>query len=190
METEAKGNWANRKVSDSGQAVSGARKKGMPKWAKIGLLMVGLILVITESIVFAVSLVGWFDDKKKVEISSEYVCGAGEVPEFINVDAPGYEQLAAEKKSFVIFVDQGGCATADGLRERLMEYAKKKGIRINRIMFSEMKETTLHDKIKFYPSVAIISDGEVVAWLRADLAADAEIYNDYDALEKWLGKWL
>ena len=121
METEAKGNWANRKVSDSGQAVSGARKKGMPKWAKIGLLMVGLILVITESIVFAGSRVGWFDDKKKVEISSEYVCGAGEVPEFINVDAPGYEQLAAEKKSFVIFVDQGGCATADGLRERLRE---------------------------------------------------------------------
>ncbi len=164
-------------------------RQGLSRGVRIGILIGALILVVTESILFAGMLAGWFD-APKVEISSEYMCSTGEAEEFINLTSEEYEDLVAQYKSFVVFVDQDGCTTADGLRARIIDYAKKKGIKINRIMFSEMQETSLHDKVKFYPSVVIISDGEVVAWLRSDSNEDAAIYNNYDALEKWLEKYL
>ncbi|MBQ3348594.1 hypothetical protein IJG90_03710 [Candidatus Saccharibacteria bacterium] len=165
-------------------------KKELSRGVRIGLLVGALVLVIAESVLFAGMLAGWFDGDSKVTISSEYMCSAAEAEEFINLTASDYEELVADGKSFVIFVDQGGCTTADGLRGRIIEYAKKKGIKINRIMFSEMKETSLYDKVKFYPSVAVVSDGEVVAYLRADSDADAAVYNDYEALEGWLMRYL
>lgn len=181
-----------------GKVEDGARRQeprprrhgGLSRGAKIGILVALLIAVVTGSVLFAGMLAGWFDGKSKIEISSEYVCGVGEVPEFVNLTAAEYEKLVEERKSFVVFVDQGGCATAEGLSERLMEYAGKKGIKINRIMFSEMKDTSLYQYVKFYPSVAIVSDGEVVAYLRADSDADAAVYNDYEALEGWLMRYL
>ena len=166
-----------------------AQKRELPRGVKIGLLVGALVLVITESVFFAGLLAGWFD-KPKVVISTEYVCGADEAKEFNNITSVEYEDLVANQKSFVIFVDQDGCKTADRLRDRIIEYAKKRGIKINRIMFSDMKETSLHKKVKYYPSVAIISDGEVVAYLRSDADEDAAAYNDYDALEEWFKKYL
>ena len=165
-------------------------KKKLPKWVHIVLLSGALVAIVAESIIFAGSLAGWFEEVPKVEISSEYSCSASEAEEFINLTPEDYENLVGEEKSFVIFVDQDGCTTADGLRERIIEYAKANGIKINRIMFSDMKETSLGDKIKYYPSVAIVSEGEPVVWLRSDSDEDADVYNNYDALVAWFEKYL
>lgn len=165
----------------------------MKKSTRVALVTVGGAVVVAEAVILAGSLNGWFrgeSTRPQVEISSEYVCGTEGAEEFINLTPEEYEQLVANEKSFVIFVDQGGCVTADGLRGRIIEYAKLKGIKINRIMFSDMKDTSLHEKVRYYPSIAVVSDGDVVAYLRSDSDADAPIYNDYNALEEWLNSYL
>ena len=101
-----------------------------------------------------------------------------------------YESLIKEKKSFIVLVDQGGCTTADRLREYASEFAKERGVKVYRLMFAEEKETSLHDLVKYYPSVAIISKGKPVAYLRADSDADAPMYNNYDEFKKWMEKYL
>lgn len=129
---------------------------------------------------------GWFDDPK-VKLDAEYYADGAE---FMKLSAGEYEGLVESKKSFVVFVDQGGCTTADRLREYVTRYMTETGILVYRMMFEEIKETSLHEQVKYYPSVAIVSKGRVVAWLRADSDEDAKMYNDYDTFKAWMEKYI
>ena len=77
----------------------------------------------------------------------------------------------------MVFVDQGGCKTADNLRGFVLDYAKEKGLKVYRLFFGDMKETSMHDKVKYYPSVVMVSKGRIVGFLRADSDEDAVVYN-------------
>lgn len=149
---------------------------------KILPLVMALIVVVLGSILFVGAASGWFDNYK-VKLDAEYYADGAE---FMELTAGEYEGLIEAKKSFVVMVDQSGCTTADRLREYVTRYMTETGILIYRMMFAEVKESSLHEKVKYYPSVAMVSKGKVVAYLRADEDADADKYNDYDAFKKWM----
>jgi hypothetical protein len=71
----------------------------------------------------------------------------------------------------------------------VQDWAVEVGARVYRITFEDMKKTSLHEKVKYYPSVALISDGEVIGYLRADEDADADEYNDYEAFRLWMRRY-
>ena len=152
---------------------------------KILPLVMALIIVVLGSILF-VAASGWFDNHK-VKLDAEYYADGAE---FMELTAGEYEGLIGAKKSFVVMVDQSGCTTADRLREYVTRYMTETGILVYRMMFAEVKESSLHEKVKYYPSVAVVSKGKVVVYLRADEDADADKYNDYDAFKAWIGKYL
>ena len=149
-------------------------------------LVIALVVVLIGGVLFVGAVSGWFDDPKVV-LDAEYYT---ERVEFIDLTASEYEELAQAKKTFVVFVDQGGCTTADRLREYVKSYMVEKGISAYRMMFSEVKESSLHNQVKYYPSVAIIDKGVVRGYLRADSDADAGIYNNYDEFREWMRKYL
>ena len=153
---------------------------------KILPLVMALIVVVLGSILFVGAASGWFDSHK-VKLDAEYYADGAE---FMELTAGEYEGLIEAKKSFVVMVDQSGCTTADRLREYVTRYMTETGILVYRMMFAEVKESSLHEKVKYYPSVAVVSKGKVVAYLRADEDADADKYNDYDAFKAWIGKYL
>lgn len=128
---------------------------------------------------------GWFEGK--VVLGEEYY---GEFTDFNKLSAEEYEGLIEKKDSFIVFVDQAGCETADRTREFVRDWATEKKIKVQRIMFSEMKETSLHDSVRYYPSVVVINEGRVRVFLRADSDADAKMYNDYDSFKNWIEKYL
>ena len=105
---------------------------------------------------------------------------------FVDIDARRYNELVEEEKTFMLLVDQEGCRTADRLRNFAESYAREVGVKIYRMMFEEMKETDLYGRVKYYPSVVIVSRGVPAVWLRADKDEDAEEYNDYDSFRKWV----
>ena len=149
-------------------------------------LVVALVGVLVGGVLFVGAVSGWFDDPK-VKLDAEYYADGAE---FMELSAGEYEGLVEAKKSFVVFVDQDGCTTADRLREYVTRYMTETGILTYRMMFAEVKEASLHEKVKYYPSVAVVSKGKVVAFLRADEDEDADKYNDYDAFKAWIGKYL
>ena len=149
---------------------------------KILPLMMALIVVVLGSILFVGAASGWFDNHK-VKLDAEYYADGAE---FMELTAGEYKRLIEAKKSFVVMVDQSGCTTADRLREYVTRYMTETGILVYRMMFAEVKESSLHEKVKYYPSVAVVSKGKVVAYLRADEDVDADKYNDYDAFKKWM----
>ena len=156
---------------------------------KIWQLVLGLILIVGGTTVFIV-LVSKVWGGSSVVVDAEYLCGESCDGEYMELSVDEYEKLVGDKKSFVVFVDQGGCTTADRLEGFMKDYASSHGFKVYRIMFEDMKKTSLHDSVKYYPSVAVISRGKVVGYLRADADEDSDAYNKYDAFEKWMGKYL
>lgn len=152
-------------------------------------LVIALVVVLVGSLVFMGAVSGWFDDPKVV-LGVEYVCESEEGCEYMELTASGYEELVNRGDSFVVFVDQEGCTTADRVQGFVSDWARENGVRVYRMMFEEVKESSLHDFVKYYPSVAIVDRGAVKAFLRADSDEDAEIYNDYEAFKGWMGRYL
>ena len=170
---------------------SNAKDGVLKKW-KTWQLVVGLVVVVAGSVLFAVGVAGWFGGGK-VALDAEYYCTrcegedcANECLEFANIDDAQYAELAEAEKSFVVFIDQDGCTTADKLRGYVQAYAAEYGVKFYRMMFDDAKYTSLHKSVKYYPSVAIVSRGQAVKWLRADSDEDADAYNDYDAFVQWM----
>ena len=149
-------------------------------------LVIALVAVLMGGVLFVGAISGWFDDPK-VKLDAEYYADGAE---FMELSAGEYEGLVEAKKSFVVMVDQAGCTTADRMREYVTRYMTETGMLVYKMMFEQVKESSLHELVKYYPSVAVVDKGVVRAYLRADSDEDAEIYNNYDAFREWMGKYL
>ncbi len=166
-------------------------KQGWRSWG-VGKLAVALVVVVLGGVLFVGAASGWFDGGKKVVLDAEYVCGTECDGEFLEgesgagLTASEYEELIVAKKSFILLVDQGGCTTAERLKGYMRDFAKEAGVKVYRMTFSEVKNSSLHEKVKYYPSVVVVSRGEVIGFLRADSDDDAKMYNDYEEFKGWL----
>ena len=85
-------------------------------------------------------------------------------------------------------VDNSGCTTTARMREMLKQLPENRRFSYYRIMWPDAVETNLHDYITYFPSLAIIKNGEIKYYLRADSDEDAIYYNDAAALQSWLEK--
>ena len=150
-------------------------------------LVIALVVVLAGGVLFVGAVSGWFDDNKVV-LSKEYYETGNKGLVDLSVD--DYNKMVDEKKSFVLFVDQTGCTTADKLREYTENWAKEKKVEVEKMMFSEVKELPLHENVKYYPSVVVISHGKPITWLRADADEDADAYNDEGAFREWIGRYV
>lgn len=151
------------------------------KKPKISILIIALIAVLFGGVLFVGAVSGWFDNAKVV-LDPEYY---SKDATFLELTTEEYEKLIQEKKSFIVFIDQTGCTTADKLREFINKEMSKRGIVVYHMMFRDLKETSLYNQIKYYPSVAIIKKGKVKTFLSADSDEDADRYNNYDAFAAW-----
>ena len=163
-------------------SVESAQKK--TKTFKIATLCI-LILA-----VFAIVIVITFSQGKPdmpFRLSDEYY-GTSEM--LTGLTAEGYEKLLSEKRSFVVMVDKPGCITTPPMRERMANFPDNMQFKYYQFMWSEAKESSLHNYVTFVPSVAIIREGEVVTWLRADSDEDTEYFNSAEALQSWVAKYV
>lgn len=183
---------ARRGVGVGSDARKGANGKGGlfdSRGKTIVFLVCLLLLVVVGSVLFVGAASGWFDGVKKIAVDKEYYCSQPKCYfELKDIDIEEYEQMAKDGKSFVAMVDQGGCTTADRLREYAEKYSNDRKFVIFRLMFSDIKESSIGEKIKYYPSMAVVSKGEIVSWLRADNDEDAPAYNNYDDFAAWMNE--
>ena len=175
-----------QKSTETSKTRSGQRKTEQKRQMGVMGLVITLVVVLAGGVLFVGAVSGWFDDGK-VYLSQEYY--NKEEAGLTELSVDDYNKKIDEKKSFVLFVDQTGCTTADKLRGYTENWAKEKGVKVEKMMFREVKELPLHESVKYYPSVVIISRGKPVAWLRADSDEDADAYNDYNAFLMWINKY-
>ena len=153
-------------------------KKTKAKKTKLFIALAVGIIVIVAGIVAAVVLL----QPKTFRLDAEYY-GPNES---IDINKDAYEQLITDKKSFIIMVDKPECFTTANMRQWMAEFPEDMQFKYYRIMWGEASKSSLHDKIKFVPAVALIHNGEVVDFLDADSDEDAPMYNDATALQNWI----
>ena len=76
-------------------------------------------------------------------------------------------KLIKNKKSFVLFTYNDFCTFSVPCDSVFEEASNKMNIEILQIPYRDFKETVLHKKIKYGPSVIIIKEGKVVKYLDA-----------------------
>ena len=119
---------------------------------------------------------------KPVALDSEYY-GTSEM---LSLDKDTYEQMLKDRKSFVVMVDNAGCVTTARMREMMANMPEDLGFKYYQLMWPEAMESSLHNYVKYYPSIVIIDNGQVMYYLQADADEDSKYYNDTEALQQWL----
>ena len=110
--------------------------------------------------------------------------------EAIDIKKEDYEKLISEKKSFIIMVDKPDCYTTANMRKYMSEFPDDMQFKYYNFMWSQVKESSLHEYISFAPSVAIIKNGKVKAYLRSDVDEDGKYFYDAAALQEWVRKYV
>ncbi len=143
--------------------------------------LIGLA-IITCSIIFAVNILS----EHKFRLDDEYYAESMEM----NIKKDEYEKLISDKKSFIVLVDKPGCITTPGMRKNMSEFPEDTQFKYYRIMWDEAKESSLHEYVKFVPSVAIVYKGQVKQWLQADRDEDTKYFENADDLKEWIHEYI
>ncbi|MCQ2571273.1 MAG: hypothetical protein MJ154_03445 [Candidatus Saccharibacteria bacterium] len=110
--------------------------------------------------------------------------------ESMDIKKDEYENLISQNKTFVVMIDKPGCVTTKAMRENMVNFPEDTQFKYYRMMWEEVKESSLHEYVKYTPSVAIIYQGKVKAYLQADSDEDAVYFNDGEALKNWIRKYI
>ena len=160
---------------------------GKRKQMRVLVGIITLIVILISGVVIAGVMSGWFDDGKVMLDAENYNRDEAGI---VDLSIEQYQNMTNAAKSFMLFVDQGGCTTAEQLKGFITDYATETGLKVYRMMFEDIKRTSLHDFVKYYPSVVLVNRGKPAVWLRADEDVDADAYNDPSAFRQWLEQHL
>ena len=141
----------------------------------------GLVLGVIAVVLLALAAVLIFRDGRIV-LSAEYR-GDGGIGT-ITIDE--LRTMTEEKKSFILFVSQPECKTAEHLRGILQELISEYPVQIFEVSFSDLKNSGLADEVRFYQSLVIYRQGKIADFLDANDDADTEAYNSLGGLKAWL----
>lgn len=140
-----------------------------------------LVITIVAAIIFAAgALTIFWANNLPVTLDQQYYDNV----EIIDINKDEYNELIADKKSFLIMIDNAGCTTTEKMREMMKSLPQQ--VTYYRILWPEAKETNLKDYVKYFPSLAVVEKGTVKYYLRADSDDDAKYYNNAADLKSWL----
>ena len=105
--------------------------------------------------------------------------------DYIELNVDGFNELVENKESFAVFIYQPLCSISYEFNKVLTEFSKTYKISFYKMAFSDMQETSLNNKIKYYPSLVIFKEGKVVDYLKADSDEDSKYYKDIEGFKSW-----
>ena len=159
-----------------------------------------LIIAITTLVALAVfgfiffKILGGAGKKVEVEesivLDAEYKNTDGKMIELAkNEEDPArfLDELAAEKKNFVVYVSLPICnGDAAKFKQFVLDFQRKENLSFVYITSDYIKDTFIYDTVKYFPSVIIVKEGKIINYLRYDSDEDVEYYKSYDGFSKWL----
>ena len=153
----------------------------MNKGVKIIGLMSGIVLI-----AIGLFFLGMYIADDSFKLTSKYY---GE-NKYIDLDGKTLDKIIKDKESFAVFVYQPMCAASSTLESVVTPFMGKYNLSLYKISYSDMKNTVLGKTIKYYPSIVIYEDGEIVDFLDANSGEDVDIYKTFDAFEKWFTSYV
>lgn len=125
-------------------------------------------------------------NSSKFSIEKEYY----KESKFINVNSEDIKELKENKKSFIVFTYNNYCMLEIPCDEIFKKVMNKYNISFLYLPYEEMKNTFIYNEVKLAPSVILIKEGKIVAYLDAESNEDLLKYQDTEEFEKWLTSYI
>lgn len=109
---------------------------------------------------------------------------------YLDITSSEFNKLIDNKESFAVFIYQPLCNTSYEFSLLLDEFINKYNISLYKIEYSDIKDTEMAKYIKYYPSLVIYYQGEVVSYLDTNSDKDINYYKDINAFEDWFSKYI
>ncbi len=122
----------------------------------------------------------------KFSIEKEYY----KESKFINVKSEDIEKLKENKKSFIVFTYNNYCILETPCDEVFKKVMDKYSLSFLYLPYEEMENTFIYNEVKMAPSVILIKEGKIVAYLDAESDEDLPKYQDVDEFDKWLNSFI
>ena len=96
----------------------------------------------------------------------------------------------SDNESYLLYTYNNFCSLPVQCENIFKEVMEKYKIDALLISFDDFKKTKFYNKVKYAPSVIIVKNGEIVAYLDANSDKDLEKYQNTDKFEEWLKKYV
>ena len=107
---------------------------------------------------------------------------------YIDISLNEYSKI--KDTSYVLFTFNSYCQFSKPCDQVFKEVMEQYNISFLAMPYDRFKNTSLHDKVKYAPSIIIVKKGKIVAYLDAESNKDIDIYQDSKKFEKWLSKYI
>lgn len=107
---------------------------------------------------------------------------------YIDISLNEYNKI--KDTSYVLFTFNSYCQFSKPCDQVFKEVMEQYNISFLAMPYDRFKNTSLHDKVKYAPSIIIVKKGKIVAYLDAESNKDIDIYQDSKKFEKWLSKYI
>lgn len=123
---------------------------------------------------------------QKVYLSSQYY--KEKKGEFIKT---GKKELEKKKQeTYILYTYNSYCSFPISCESIFEEFMEKYHIAFVSIPFAEFKKTSFYSKVKYAPSIIIIKNQKVIAYLDANKEDDSKKYQDVKELKNWLEEYI
>lgn len=123
-------------------------------------------------------------DGSKIYLDSKFY----KKSEYIKIKADEFNEL--KDGSFVVFTYNSFCSLAKPCDEVFKEVMDKYHLSFYSMGIWEAQNTYIYDTVKYAPSIIVIKDKKIIAYLDAESDEDFSKYQDADEFESWLGEYI
>ncbi len=93
-------------------------------------------------------------------------------------------------KKYILYTYNNYCSFTIPCDKIFQKFSEDYNIGILSINYEQFKTTSFYKTVKYAPSVMIISNNKIVAYLDADNNNDVDKYQNVDAFKNWLEKYI
>lgn len=95
-----------------------------------------------------------------------------------------------EKDTYVLYTYNNYCTFKKPCDQVFKEYMEKYKIDFYSMNIDYFKKTSFYSKVRYAPSIILVKDGKIVAYLDANDDKDLDKYQDSKIFEEWINKYI
>ena len=122
---------------------------------------------------------------KKIYLDQEFYQTDGE---FVNITSEEFANL--DFQNYALFVYNNYCAFSIPCDEIFHQYMAENHINFLSMSYEEFKKTNLHKIVDFAPSVILVKNWKIVAYLDSEKDAHLDLYQDVEKFGEWFEKYV
>lgn len=107
---------------------------------------------------------------------------------FIEIDSKSLEDYS--NTTYLLFTYNNFCSLPISCKKIFKSFASDYKIDFLSMPFSEFKNTYLYDTVKYAPSVLIVENNKIIAYLDANKDDDLEKYQDVNKFKDWINNYI